>query len=217
MSARGLVRIHGAGDAARAVLNGVDLDVAVNELVAVVGPSGSGKSTLLHLLAGLDRPTRGAVTVAGRRLDQGSEAQRSRFRREHVGFVFQSFRLVPELTAWENALLPARLAGNRNGSARVGALFERLGLAATRGRLPAELSGGEQQRVAIARALVMDPQVVFADEPTGNLDAAAGAGVMDVLADAVGPERAVVVVTHERELVDRATRVVELRDGVIVG
>jgi ABC-type lipoprotein export system ATPase subunit len=217
VSARGLVRIHGTGHAARVVVDGIDLDVAAGELVAIVGPSGSGKSTLLHLLAGLDRPTRGTVTDAGRRLDRGSEAQRSRFRREHVGFVFQSFRLVPELTAWENALLPARLAGDRDGAGRIGALFERLGIAEVRGRLPAELSGGEQQRVAIARALVMDPEVVFADEPTGNLDAVAGAGVMDVLADAVGPRRAVLVVTHERELVTRATRVVELRDGSLAG
>jgi putative ABC transport system ATP-binding protein len=216
VSARGLTRVHGGGDVARAVVDGVDLDVELGELVAVVGPSGSGKSTLLQLLAGFDRPSRGTVTLAGRRLDQGSEAQRARFRRGNVGFVFQSFRLVPELTAWENALLPARLAGDRGGRRRVEDLFDRLGIAGTRRRLPAELSGGEQQRVAIARALVMQPRLLLADEPTGNLDAAAGFAVMDVLADVVGPERAVVVVTHDRGLVRRATRVLQMRDGALV-
>ena len=217
VSARGLVRIHGAGDAARAVRGRRRPGRRAGELVAVVGPSGSGKSTLLHLLAGLDRRPRGTVTVAGRRLDQGSEAQRSRFRREHVGFVFQSFRLVPELTAWENALLPAAAGRqprtDRRASARCSSASASRPHAAGCRR---ELSGGEQQRVAIARALVDGPAGRVRRRAHRQPRRGAGAGVMEVLRDAVGPRRAVVVVTHDARWSTGPTRVVELRDGALV-
>lgn len=214
---RGLVRIHGAGGSARTVLDGVDITVSGGELVAVVGPSGSGKSTLLHLLAGLDRPTRGTVEISGTSLAQGSQARLARFRRRAIGMVFQSFRLVPELTAWENALLPARLAHDlKGGRERAAELFERLGVAGVSHQLPSDLSGGEQQRVAIARALVMEPAVVFADEPTGNLDEASGGEVLALLRGAVTPRRSVVMVTHAAEHAAGADRVVRLRDGRIV-
>jgi len=216
ISARGLVRVHGSGSAARAIVSDVDLDVATGELVAIVGPSGSGKSTLLHLLAGFDRPTSGTVTVAGRRLDSGSESARSRFRSANIGFVFQSFRLVPELDAFQNAMLPVRLARDASaGRSRVEELFERLGIADCARRLPSQLSGGEQQRVAIARALAMEPQVLLADEPTGNLDESSGAGVMGVLRAAVTPDRAVVVVTHDAALAEGAARILRMRDGIL--
>jgi predicted ABC-type transport system involved in lysophospholipase L1 biosynthesis ATPase subunit len=217
VSASGLVRVHGSGAAARRVVDGVDLDVDAGELVAIVGPSGSGKSTLVQLLAGFDRPTAGSVTVAGRRIDQGSERARARFRRTHVGFVFQSFRLVPELTAWENVLVAPRLAGDASGGrVRARALFEGLGLAGRERQLPAELSGGEQQRVALARALVMAPRVLLADEPTGNLDAAAGDEVMRLLRSAATADRAVVMVTHDARHAAGASRVLGMRDGLLV-
>jgi len=214
--ARGLRRVLGHGGAARAVIADVDLDVAAGELVAIVGASGSGKSTLLHLLAGFDRPTAGTVTIGGHRVDRGSESARARFRRRHVGFVFQSFRLVPELSAFENALMPARLAGDvPAGRRRLAELVGRLGIESCARRLPADLSGGEQQRVALARALVMEPQVLLADEPTGNLDAAAGAGVMALLRAAVGDDRAVVMVTHHADHAVAATRLLRMTDGVL--
>jgi ABC-type lipoprotein export system ATPase subunit len=196
-------------------LGGVDLDVAAGEFLAVVGPSGGGKSTLLHLLGGLDWPEHGWVEVGGERIVP-RDADHIRARR--VGFVFQAFHLVPELSGLENVLLAARVPGAPALAAERGPeLVERLGLSAVAGALPHELSGGEQQRFAIARALARDPDVVLADEPTGNLDAASGALVLDLLRGAAQAGRAVVVVTHEPEVTGRADRVLELRDGRLAG
>jgi putative ABC transport system ATP-binding protein len=210
----GLCRIYGRGPTARAVLDGVSFDADAGELVAVVGPSGSGKSTLLGLLGGLDRPSSGDVVIGGQELGRLSETELARFRRSTVGFVFQAFHLVPELSAWENVVLPTRVG--RDGAIarrRAGELVERLGLASVIGQMPIDLSGGECQRVAIARALVMDPPLILADEPTGNLDEAAGAVVVDLLVQAAGAGRAVLIVTHEERVASAADRVVTLRDG----
>jgi putative ABC transport system ATP-binding protein len=215
IEARGLTRVLGSGRTARPVLDGVDLAVSEGELVAVVGRSGAGKSTLLHLLGGLDRPTSGALRVAGVDLADASERQLARFRRDRLGIVFQAFRLVPELSVLENALLPARLAGRTaEGRERLAGLLDRLGVADLADRLPVDLSGGEQQRVAIARALVLDPQVVLADEPTGNLDQQAGDRVLALLREvAADGRRAVVLVTHHAEHAAGADRMERLVDG----
>ncbi len=211
---RDLRRVHGRDAGARAVLDGVSLAVEEREMVAILGPSGSGKSTLLNLIGGLDRPTDGDVTIAGQSLGALSESALARFRRSTIGFVFQSFHLIPELSAWENILLPTRLAGDRAaGQLRARALVERLDLERVIRQLPIDLSGGESQRVAIARALVMDPPLLLADEPTGNLDAASGAAVIDLLAQTVTTGRTVVLVTHDDRLASAANRVIPLRDG----
>jgi len=215
VTARGLVKTYGRGRAARRVLDGADLDARAGELVAVVGRSGSGKSTLLHLLGGLDRPEAGTISVAGERIDGRPERELTHVRRRAVGFVFQFFHLVPELTGEENVLLPARLPGTRNGAiARGHDLIARLGLEDAAQRLPHELSGGEQQRLAVARALVHNPPLVLADEPTGNLDTEAGAAVLGLLrAAAAADGRAVVIVTHDEAATTQADRVLHLRDG----
>ena len=216
LEARGLTRLRGSGASARAVVADVDLDVRSGELLALVGPSGSGKSTLLNLLGGLDRPSNGTVRLLGEPLERLSEGRLAVVRRRTLGFVFQSFQLVPELSALENALLPARLAGDLvAGRARVARLFDELGIAARTAQLPSQLSGGEQQRVAIARALAMEPKLILADEPTGNLDVASGDQVMEILRAIVSPQRGVVVVTHEARHAGLADRVVHLRDGRI--
>ncbi|MDQ3859496.1 MAG: ABC transporter ATP-binding protein [Actinomycetota bacterium] len=214
-SARSLVKEYGAGSARRRVLDGVDLDVARGELVAVVGRSGSGKSTLLHLLGGLDRADSGSVVVAGTALEHLNEAGLTAVRREHLGFVFQAFHLLPELTGLENVLLPARLAGDGVVAAsRVRALLARLELAHVAEHLPGSLSGGEQQRFAIARALVNQPSLVLADEPTGNLDGESAGAVIRLLRSIADDGRAVVLVTHDREAAATvADRVLVLRDG----
>ncbi|MBA3327541.1 MAG: ABC transporter ATP-binding protein [Solirubrobacterales bacterium] len=218
VEARGLVRTFGRGRAARRVLDGADLSVAGGETVAVVGRSGSGKSTLLHLLGALDRPEAGTISLDGRRVNGRPERELTRIRARSVGFVFQSFHLVPELSGAENVRLAARLPGaHPDAVGRAGSLVEDLGLSEAAGRLPHELSGGEQQRFAVARALVNDPAVVLADEPTGNLDPAAGAQVLGLLRAAAGDGRAVVLVTHERSATDIADRVLRLEDGRLVG
>jgi ABC-type lipoprotein export system ATPase subunit len=214
--AQGLVKTFGQGRAARRVLDGAALEVDGGELVAVVGRSGSGKSTLLHLLGGLDKPEAGTIELAGERVDGRSERDLARLRARRVGFVFQFFHLVPELSGEENVALAARLPDSAPGAPERGReLIERLGLGDAAGRMPHELSGGEQQRIALARALVNDPAVVLADEPTGNLDPEAAAIVLDVLREVAAEGRAVVLVTHEEAATDAATRVLRLQDGVL--
>jgi ABC-type lipoprotein export system ATPase subunit len=215
LRACGLVKNVGRGRAQRRVLDGVDLDVEPGELVAVLGRSGSGKSTLLHLLGGLDRPDDGSVEVAGESLVGCSERALTRIRMRSIGFVFQSFQLIEELTGAENVLLPTRLPGAPpEGSRRAERLIEGLGVAAVSGHH--ELSGGEQQRFAIARALVNEPTVVLADEPTGNLDASAAADLLALLRSLTGDGRAVVMVTHERDVAAAADRALEMADGRLV-
>ena len=216
--ARGVTKTFGQGRAARRVLDGVDLDVAAGELVAVVGRSGSGKSTLLHLLAGLDRAEAGTIELAGERLDGVGEQRVTALRARTVGFVFQFFHLVPELTGEENVLLPTRVRASANGAVGRGQdLIDRLGLRDVAPSLPHELSGGEQQRFAIARALVNDPPVVLADEPIGNLDPASGNVVLELLRALADEGRAVAMVTHQPEASAIADRVVRLEDGRIAG
>jgi ABC-type lipoprotein export system ATPase subunit len=214
ISVRGVTKRFGTGRGARTVLDRTDLEVDRNQLVAVLGRSGTGKSTLLHLIGGLDRPDAGEITVAGTRVHQLDEAGLTELRRNRVGFVFQFFHLLPELTGRENVRLPARLAGDgRAGAARADRLISRLGVDHVAGHLPTTMSGGEQQRFAIARALVRDPDVILADEPTGNLDQESGHAVLGLLRELADEGRAVVVVTHDAEAVQLADRVIWLRDG----
>ncbi len=214
LCASGLRKVYGEGRSARVLLDEVALAVAPGELVAVVGRSGSGKSTLLHLLGGLDHPDAGRVEVGGRPVTGASERELSALRRESIGFVFQFFHLLPELDGEANVLLPARLPGAPAGADRRGrALIDRLGLRSVARLAPHQLSGGEQQRFAIARALVADPLLVLADEPIGNLDAAAGSVVLDLLRSSADEGRAVVMVTHQAEATERADRVLRLEHG----
>jgi putative ABC transport system ATP-binding protein len=200
------------------VLDGVSLDVASGETVAVAGPSGSGKSTLLGLVAGLDTPSSGTIVVAGVEVTRLGEAALARFRRETLGYVFQSYHLIPTLTAAENVGVPLDLAGVSGTPARVAELLAGVGLADRGHHYPAQLSGGEQQRVALARAMALDPPLLLADEPTGNLDSATGAAIIDLLF-ALNRERGttLLLVTHDATLAARADRVVSLRDGRIAG
>jgi ABC-type lipoprotein export system ATPase subunit len=216
--ARGLVKTFGSGRAARRVLDGADLDVEPGEVVAVLGRSGTGKSTLLHLIGGLDRADAGSIEVAGEDVATASEAALSALRRREIGFVFQFFHLLPELSGEGNVLLAGRVRGaHPRAAARGGELIDRLGLRDVAGSLPHQLSGGEQQRFAIARALVNDPAVLLADEPTGNLDADSAEDVLRLLRAGAGDGRAVVMVTHERAAAGIADRVLTLRDGRLVG
>ena len=215
LEARGITKTVGSGRGARRVLACVSLEVDAGEVVAILGRSGSGKSTLLYLLGGLDRPDAGTITLAGQALTGASPRALARARLRHVGFVFQSFHLIEELSGEENVLLPARLPGaRRGGEARARRLIADLGLAGIADRRPHELSGGEQQRFAIARALVNDPEVVLADEPTGNLDQENGAIVLELLHGLT--DRAVVIVTHEPDAAAIANRVLHLDDGRLV-
>jgi ABC-type lipoprotein export system ATPase subunit len=215
---RGLRRHYGAGEGLVRAVDGIDLDVAPGETVAVMGPSGCGKSTLLHLLGGLDRPSDGEVWLAGRRVDRIGEKALARMRRTAVGFVFQAFHLMDELTAVENVELPALLAGRSPRAARRRAtgLLERVGLADRAGFLPAALSGGQRQRVAIARALSNEAPVVLADEPTGNLDSAATLDVLRLFESLHEAGQTLVIVTHDARIAATADRLISMRDGAFV-
>jgi len=217
VSARNLTRRYGTGEAAVDALRGVSVAVRRGELTAVMGASGSGKSTLMHILAGLDRPTSGSVAIAGTDLASLGDTQLTRLRREHVGFVFQFFNLLPMLNAEENVVLPLSLAGRRADPAFLEELLRRTGLADRRTHRPSELSGGQQQRVAIARAVVSRPTVVFADEPTGNLDSTTGAGILELLRESVEAfGQTTVMVTHEARAASIADRILFLADGLVV-
>jgi putative ABC transport system ATP-binding protein len=218
LRARGLRKHYGRGEGLVRAVDGVDLDVARGEAVAVMGPSGCGKSTLLHLLGGLDRPSGGEISLAGRRVDQLGERALARIRRTDVGFVFQAFHLMDELTAVENVELPALVAGSSPRSARRRAteLLERVGLADRARFLPAALSGGQRQRVAVARALISDPLVVFADEPTGNLDTAATLDVLRLFDSLHDTGQTLVIVTHDERIGATADRLISMRDGAFV-
>ena len=215
--ARAVTKGFGSGRAARRVLDGVDLDVQRGELVAIVGRSGSGKSTLLHVVAGLDSVDGGTIEVDGERVDGATDRRLTALRARSIGFVFQFFHLVPELTGEENVLLPTRVNGARGASAARGQdLIDALGLRDVARSLPHELSGGEQQRFAIARALVNDPPVVLADEPIGNLDPASGTVVLELLRAVADEGRAVAMVTHQPEAAAIADRVLHLEEGRLV-
>jgi putative ABC transport system ATP-binding protein len=200
------------------VLADVDLEIPPESFIAIVGPSGSGKTTLLGLLAGLDRPTAGSVRLNGQDLSALTDDERARFRAQHVGFVFQTFQLIPTLTAWENVMVPIELAGRTAGAqSRAQLLLEQVGLGDRLEHYPAQLSGGEQQRVALARAFANQPKVLFADEPTGNLDAETGRIIIDLLVELNTAARTtLILVTHDLELAARAHRVVRLSGGRIV-
>ena len=218
LRARGLRKEYGKGEGLVRAVDGVDLDVAAGETVAVMGPSGCGKSTLLHLLGGLDRPSGGEVWLAGRRIDQLGEKALARMRRTDVGFVFQAFHLMEELTAVENVELPALLAGRSPRAARRRAeeLLEQVGLADRARFLPSALSGGQRQRVAIARALSNEPLVVLADEPTGNLDSAATLDVLRLFESLHEAGQTLVIVTHDARIAATADRLISMRDGAFV-
>jgi putative ABC transport system ATP-binding protein len=219
--ARNLSQTYRSGMAPLTVLRDVDLEIAANEFVAIVGPSGSGKTTLLGLLAGLDTPATGSVEVAGQALNDLTEDQRARFRATSIGFVFQTFQLVPTLTALENVLVPLELAGapgsTRELEARATALLARVGLGDRVRHYPQQLSGGEQQRVALARAFASEPKILFADEPTGNLDGETGGRIIDLMVRLNAESNTtLVLVTHDLELAARAGRIVRLASGRVV-
>ncbi|MAG97496.1 MAG: ABC transporter ATP-binding protein [Alphaproteobacteria bacterium] len=196
------------------ILRGVDLEVAPSETLGVVGPSGSGKSTLMSVIAGLERPTSGSVSVAGRQLGELSEDELALFRRQHVGIVFQSFHLIPTMTAIENVAIPLELAGRRDAFTAAGAMLERVGLEARLGHYPSQLSGGEQQRVALARAFAGGPDLVLADEPTGNLDSETGAAIVELMFDIQDRDGStLLLITHDDAVAERCKRIVQMNDG----
>ncbi|HEU4941891.1 MAG TPA: ABC transporter ATP-binding protein [Gaiellaceae bacterium] len=214
----GVEKVYRMGKVDYRALRGVDLSIESGELVAVVGPSGSGKTTIMNLITGIDRPTKGSVTVDGRRLDEMSEEELAVWRGANVGIVFQFFQLLPTLSALENAVLPldfARRGSHRERFERARQNLELVGLGDKVDHLPAELSGGEQQRVAIARALAADPRLVVGDEPTGNLDSVTADEMFELLERLNAEGKTVLYVTHDLELAGRAHRVVTIRDGVV--
>ncbi len=212
-----VVRIYGEGDTAVQALRGVSVQIAPGELTAVMGPSGSGKSTLMHILAGLDKPTSGSVRIDGTEITTLGDNDLTRLRRKHIGFIFQFFNLLPMLTARDNVLLPLTIAGEKPDDAFFDELIERVGLADRLSHRPAELSGGQQQRVAIARALVSRPTVIFADEPTGNLDSRTSGEILNLMRGSVDEYgQTTVMVTHDARAAAMADRVLYLADGEIV-
>ena len=218
LRARGLRKDYGKGEGLVRAVDEVDLDVASGETVAVMGPSGCGKSTLLHLLGGLDRASGGELWLAGQRIDQLGERALARLRRDKIGFIFQAFHLMDELTAAENVELPALLAGRsaRSARRRAAELLDRVGLADRAGHLPSQLSGGQRQRVAIARALVSEPQLVLADEPTGNLNSQATVEVLRLFEDLHSAGQTLLVVTHDSRIAATSDRLISMRDGAFV-
>ena len=217
VSATDLTRRYGEGDTAVDALRGVSLDVPKGQLTAVMGPSGSGKSTLMHILAGLDKPTSGEVAIDGTAISKLNDSDLTKLRRRHIGFIFQFFNLLPMLTAEENILLPLSIAGEKPDRQWVDELLDRIGLADRRTHRPAELSGGQQQRVAIGRALVSKPTIVFADEPTGNLDSTTSGEILEVMRSSVDSYgQTTVMVTHDARAAAIADRILFLDDGLIV-
>jgi putative ABC transport system ATP-binding protein len=217
VTARDLVRRYGEGDTAVDALRGISLEIATGELTAVMGPSGSGKSTLMHILAGLDKPTAGTVEIAGKEITSMGDTELTKLRRLHIGFVFQFFNLLPMLSAEENVLLPLSIAGTKPDKAWLDDLLGDVGLSDRRSHRPAELSGGQQQRVAIARALVSQPTVLFADEPTGNLDSTTSGEILELLRTSVKSRgQTTVMVTHDPRAATIADRILFLADGLIV-
>jgi putative ABC transport system ATP-binding protein len=215
--AQDVSRRYGEGETAVDALRGVSLDVDAGQLVAVMGPSGSGKSTLMHILAGLDKPSSGTVTIAGEEITTLPDKQLTRLRRRHIGFVFQFFNLLPMLTAEENVVLPLSIAGTKPDDGWLRELLDSTGLTDRRSHRPSELSGGQQQRVAIARALVSRPTILFADEPTGNLDSKTGGEILELLRHSVTTYgQTTVMVTHEARAAAIADRILFLADGLIV-
>jgi putative ABC transport system ATP-binding protein len=216
----GLTKVYGEGETEVRALDGVSMRVEQGEMVAIMGPSGSGKSTLLHLLGALETPSDGKIAIGGRRFESLGDRELTLLRRDTIGFVFQFFNLLPALSAEENVVLPGLIAGRRDAATRARAveLLERVGLGGRRDHLPSELSGGEQQRVSIARALLLEPELVLADEPTGNLDSRSSAEILALLGELNSAEgHTIVMVTHDPAAAATAQRVVFLRDGQVSG
>jgi putative ABC transport system ATP-binding protein len=217
VTAQDLTRRYGEGETAVDALRGVSLEVAKAQLTAVMGPSGSGKSTLMHILAGLDQATSGEVTIAGTAISKLGDTELTLLRRKHIGFIFQFFNLLPMLNAEENVVLPLSLAGEKPDKEWVAELMQKIGLQDRSGHRPSELSGGQQQRVAIGRALVSRPTIVFADEPTGNLDSKTSGEILELMRDSVdGYGQTTVMVTHDPRAATIADRILFLADGLIV-
>ena len=218
LETKNLKKYYGSGDTAVKALDGVNLSVADGEFAAIVGTSGSGKSTLLHMIGGLDRPTSGSVTVAGKEIFSLKDDALTIFRRRKIGFIFQSYNLVPMLNVYENIVLPIELDGNKIDKSHIDNIIETLGLSSKANNLPNQLSGGQQQRVAIARALAAKPAIILADEPTGNLDSKTSLDVLGLLKITSDKfKQTIVMITHNEEIAQMADRIIRIEDGRIAG